>query len=179
MSRRWWRTSAAPASTSGYDVLGDLEQVPATTALGLYRIVQESLANVAKHAPGSRVGVRLDVARDPGELVVRSELPRGGLRGNSGGSGLSGMAERAAQLGARFSAGPEDRAWVVRVELPRGDPTGDGHVCPLPKLAAPFRRTVPGSDVSDATRGWSGSCSSTTRSWSAPGCAGSCAAATA
>ena len=129
----------------GYDVLGDLEQVPATTALGLYRIVQESLANVAKHAPGSRVGVRLDVARDPGELVVRSELPRAGLRGNSGGSGLSGMAERAAQLGARFSAGPEDRAWVVRVELPRGDPTGDGHVCPLPKLAAPFRRTVPGA----------------------------------
>jgi signal transduction histidine kinase len=127
----------------GYDAQGDLAQVPATTALGLYRIVQESLANVAKHAPGSRVQVRLDVSRDPGELSVTSDLVRGARR-NPGGSGLSGMAERAAQLGARFSAGPVDRSWVVRVELPRGDPTVDGHVCPLPRLAVPFRRTAPG-----------------------------------
>jgi signal transduction histidine kinase len=126
-----------------YDARGDLAQVPATTALGLYRIVQESLANVAKHAPRSQVRVRLDVSRDPGELTVTSELPRGARR-NPGGSGLSGMAERAAQLGARFSAGPADGSWVVRVELPRGDPATDGHLCPLPKLATPFRRTAPG-----------------------------------
>ena len=127
-----------------YDALGDLDQVPATTALGLYRIVQESLANVAKHAPGSRVTVRLDVERDPGELVVTSDLPRGARR-NVGGSGLSGMAERAVQLGARFSAGPVDGSWVVRVELPRGDLATDGHVCPLPRLTAPFRRAAPGA----------------------------------
>ena len=126
-----------------YDAQGDLAQVPATTALGLYRIVQESLANVAKHAPRSRVRVRLDVARDTGELTVTSELPRGARR-NAGGSGLSGMAERAAQLGAGFRAGPVDRSWVVRVELPRGDLTSDGHVCPLPRLTAPFRRAAPG-----------------------------------
>jgi signal transduction histidine kinase len=126
-----------------YDAQGDLAQVPATTALGLYRIVQESLANVAKHAPGSRVQVRLDVARDPGELAVTSDLPRGARR-DPGGSGLSGMAERAAQLGAGFRAGPVDRSWVVHVELPRGDPGTDGHACPLPRLTAPFRRTAPG-----------------------------------
>jgi signal transduction histidine kinase len=126
-----------------YDAQGDLDQVPVTTALGLYRIVQESLANVAKHAPGSRVSVCLDVARDPGELCVTSDLPRGARR-NPGGSGLSGMAERAAQLGARFSAGPVDRAWVVRVDLPRGDLAADGRVCPLPRLAAPFRRAAAG-----------------------------------
>jgi signal transduction histidine kinase len=126
-----------------YDAQGDLAQVPATTALGLYRIVQESLANVAKHAPRSRVQIRLDVSRDTGELIVTSELPRGARR-NAGGSGLSGMAERAAQLGAGFHAGPVDRSWVVRVELPRGDLTTDGHVCPLPRLTAPFRRVAPG-----------------------------------
>ncbi len=126
-----------------YDAQGDLTQVPATTAVGLFRIIQESLANVAKHAPGARVQVRLDVDRDPGELVVTSDLPRGARR-NPGGSGLSGMSERAAQLGARFSAGPADRSWVVRVELPRGDLATDGHLCPLPRLTAPFRRTVPG-----------------------------------
>ena len=102
-----------------YDSRGDLARVPPTTALGLFRIIQESLANVAKHAPGARVRVELDVARDPAELLVASDLPRGARR-NAGGSGLSGMAERAVQLGARFSAGPVDRAWVVRVELPRG-----------------------------------------------------------
>ncbi len=126
-----------------YDAHGDLAQVPTTTALGLYRIVQESLANVAKHAPGSGVSVRLDVARDPGELTVTSELPRGARR-DPGGSGLSGMAERAAQLGAGFRAGPVDRSWVVHVELPRGDLVGDGHACPLPRLSAPFRRAAPG-----------------------------------
>ena len=72
-----------------------------------------------------------------------SELPRG-VRQNPGGSGLSGMAERAAQLGARFHAGPVDRTWVVRVELPRGGLDPDGHACPLPALAAPFRRAAPG-----------------------------------
>jgi len=123
----------------GYDARGDIQQVPATTALGLYRIVQESLANVAKHAPGSRVTVRLDVDADPGELVVTSDLPSR-FRRNPGGSGLSGMAERAVQLGAQLSAGPDHGSWVVRVELPR-----DGHVCPLPALTAPFRRTVPGT----------------------------------
>ena len=74
---------------------------------------------------------------------MTSELPRG-VRRNAGGSGLSGMAERAAQLGASFRAGPVDRSWVVRVELPRGDLAADGHVCPLPRLTAPFRRAAPG-----------------------------------
>lgn len=129
--------------TIAYDAEGDLTQVPGRTALGLYRIVQESLANVAKHAPGSPVTVRLDLARDPGELTVTSELPRAARR-NAGGSGLSGMAERAAQLGAGFGAGPVGRSWVVRVELPRGDRTPDGAPCPLPRLTAPFRRTAPG-----------------------------------
>ncbi|WP_051247027.1 sensor histidine kinase [Nocardioides halotolerans] len=126
-----------------YAAEGDLAQVPTTTALGLYRIVQESLANVAKHAPGARVRVRLDVDGDPGELTVTSDLPRG-ARADTGGSGLSGMAERAAQLGAGFRAGPVDGAWVVRVDLPRGDAGSDGRVCPLPRLTAPFRRTAPG-----------------------------------
>jgi len=125
-----------------YDASGDLEQVPPTTALGLYRIVQESLANVAKHTPRSRVHVRLDVSRDPGALSVTSDLPRTTHR-NPGGSGLSGMAERSAQLGARFTAGPAGRSWVVRVELPRGDLTGDGHACPLPRPAPPLRRAAP------------------------------------
>jgi signal transduction histidine kinase len=131
---------------AGLDVtftsLGDLADVPEATGLGLYRIVQESLANVAKHAPGSAASVRLDLAGDPGELAVTNAVPRGARR-NPGGSGLGGMAARAQQLGAGFTAGPQTRSWVVRVELPRGDDSSE-HVCPLPRLAAPFQRTAPG-----------------------------------
>lgn len=124
-----------------YDERGDLAQVPPTTALGLYRIVQESLANVAKHAPRASVRIRLDVSSDPGELTVTSDLPRG-ARHNPGGSGVSGMAERAARMGARFSAGAVGRVWTVRVELPRGDLPEAGHGCPLPRLAASLRRSA-------------------------------------
>jgi signal transduction histidine kinase len=121
---------------------GEPARVPEATGLGLYRIVQESLANVAKHAPGSRATVRLDLAADPGQLVVANELPRGSRR-NVGGSGLGGMAARAEQLGASFTAGPQGRSWVVRVGLPREAPAGHGY--PLPRPATPLRRTSPGT----------------------------------
>jgi signal transduction histidine kinase len=123
---------------------GSVTQVPEATGLGLYRIVQESLANVAKHAPGAHARVELDLTGDPGELVVTNDLPRAARR-NPGGSGLGGMSARAEQLGATLTAGPQGRGWLVRVELPRGDLATDGHLCPLPRLAAPFRRTVPGA----------------------------------
>lgn len=117
---------------------GEQADVPEATGLGLYRIVQESLANVAKHAHGSRATVRLDLAGEVGELVVTNDLPPRARR-NPGGSGLSGMAARAEQLGARLYAGPQDRSWQVRVELPRGDDTAS-RTCPLPRLA--LRRTA-------------------------------------
>jgi signal transduction histidine kinase len=128
-----------------YRCEGELDEVPAPTALGLYRIVQESLANVAKHAPGSRVKVRLDLARDPGALSVRNALARGtAATGSTGGSGLRGMAARADLLGASFAAGHDGKEWAVEVGLPRGDtaPAGGGGLrCPLPRLAG-LRRTA-------------------------------------
>jgi signal transduction histidine kinase len=130
------------------EVVGDTSEVPSSTALGIYRIVQESLANVAKHAPRSAASVSLDLDRDPGVLVVRNATPRGLRTADSGGgSGLRGMAERADLLGARLVAGPEGGEWRVRLTLPRGDtaprPGGHGLVCPLPRLSASWRRAAP------------------------------------
>jgi signal transduction histidine kinase len=124
---------------------GDADEVPPATALGLYRTVQESLANVAKHSPGVAVSVTLDVASDPGTLVIRNPVPGGAARGE-GGSGLRGMAERAELLGAVLTAGPVGDDWVVRMELPRGETLEDttrdpdGHLCPLPRLTRALRR---------------------------------------
>jgi signal transduction histidine kinase len=114
---------------------GDLAQVPPATGLGLYRIVQESLTNVARHSPSAAATVTLDLASDPGRLTVRNRLPAGAVRG-PGGSGLTGMSQRAGLLGASLTAGPEGPDWVVQVDLPRGDTARNqtGHVCPLPRL---------------------------------------------
>ena len=101
-----------------YDEHGDLSQLTAPTGLGLYRIAQESLANVAKHAPGSTAQVSLTVGRGSARLLVRNRLNGArGRRADGHGSGLAGMHARAAQLGASLTAGPEGEDWLVDVRL--------------------------------------------------------------
>ena len=125
---------------------GELAQVPPATGLGLYRIVQESLTNVARHCPQTPATVTLDLASDPGRLSVRNRLPEDATRG-PGGSGLTGMAQRAQLLGASLSAGRLGSEWVVQVELPRGDTARDpsGRVCPLPRLVRGLPRASLGT----------------------------------
>jgi len=101
-----------------YDERGDLTQLADATGLGLYRIAQESLANVAKHAPGSTARVALSVSRGSARLVVRNELDGARARRTDGlGSGLAGMHARAAQLGASLEAGQDGDDWLVDVRL--------------------------------------------------------------
>ncbi|WP_410538259.1 sensor histidine kinase [Streptomyces sp. KL2] len=76
-----------------------------------YRVVQEALTNVHKHAAGARTRVRL--ARRAGEVavLVENEAPAEGVRGAglpSGGNGLVGMRERVAALGGGFVSGPTE-----------------------------------------------------------------------
>lgn len=101
------------------ELRGTPDEVPATTSLSLYRIVQESLANVAKHQPGSRVGVVLDATADRQAVQVWNTLS-GPVVERPGGAGLSGMRQRTELLGGSFNAGPQDGAWVVQVEIPNG-----------------------------------------------------------
>ncbi|MEV7553850.1 histidine kinase [Amycolatopsis sp. NPDC089917] len=101
-----------------YTQEGDLGRVGASEGLGLYRIVQESLVNVVKHAPGANAEVRLNAGRSGVKLTVSNTLA-GAARGTAeDGSGLAGMAVRAAQLGADLSAGPQGRQWIVQVTVP-------------------------------------------------------------
>ena len=73
--------------------------------------------------------VTLDLASDPARLSVHNTLTHA-VGNPNGGSGLRGMSERAAHLGARFSAGPDANGWRVLVELANPH----AHNCPLPKL---------------------------------------------
>ena len=112
------RTRAAGLAVR-YEQEGDLAAVPDLAGLGLYRIAQESLANIAKHGGGAPARMRLDVGPAEARLVVRNRLPAGGVPG-TGGSGLKGMSARAGQLGAELTAGPEGADWVVAVGVPAG-----------------------------------------------------------
>lgn len=108
-----------------YSASGDASSVSPATSLGLFRIVQESLANVARHAPGAAAAVSLDLARDPVLLAVRNGPPNGAAPldpGDHAGLGIEGMRQRAGLLGGRLSAGPHGDGWLVEAAVPRSAP---------------------------------------------------------
>ena len=93
------------------------EPLPVAVDLSAYRIVQEALTNVVKHAPGSRASVTLD--RRDAVLVVEVVNDRTlSTVEASGGRGLLNMRERAEAVGGVLEAGPHERQWRVRAELP-------------------------------------------------------------
>jgi signal transduction histidine kinase len=89
-------------------VEGEPRRLPSAVDLTAYRVVQESLTNVVRHAGASRA--RVTVSHRAGGVVVEVvDDGRGGAAGNgSGGSGqgIVGMRERARALGGTLEAGP-------------------------------------------------------------------------
>ena len=91
------------------DVDGGLEDIPPGVDLSAYRIVQEALTNVVKHAGATRVDV--DVIRRAGAVEVLVEDDGRGLAGMGSSPqshGLIGMRERVNLYGGRFEAGARD-----------------------------------------------------------------------
>lgn len=86
------------------DVDGDARGVPDFVGSAAYRIVQESLTNVVRHAANAETNVSARVGADHVEVEVVDHGP--GLRqGASLGDGIAGMRDRAGALGGTFSAG--------------------------------------------------------------------------
>lgn len=113
------------ARASGVEVTlersGAMDDLPPMVALAVHRVLQESLTNAAKHAPGAAVRVR--VTRDGDTLrltTVNGPAPAGRLPGvASGGSGLVGLDERVRLAGGTLRAGPaDDGGFEVTAELP-------------------------------------------------------------
>jgi signal transduction histidine kinase len=106
--------------------------LPAGLDQSLYRIAQESLTNVLKHAGPTDVLVRfgdddatlaLEVS-DSGPAIRRARVR------TDGGHGVVGMRERAAVFGGRFEAGPSGDGWRVAVSIPW--PIEAARVTPVP-----------------------------------------------
>ncbi|NBE96686.1 sensor histidine kinase [Nonomuraea sp. KC401] len=134
------REGAPRAPTAGLDRLDELVErsgvrvtleragsrpLPSQVERAAYRIVQESLTNAARHAPGSDVAVRLEYGEH--ELLITvsdtggTDVPL--LAEAGSGNGIPGMRERASALGGTLVAGPSGAGFEVEARLPLPEET--------------------------------------------------------
>jgi signal transduction histidine kinase len=91
--------------------------------LALYRVAQEALTNVLKHAHGATASVELVYVPGRVTLTIDNDLPEGNntnrpLGASGGGFGLPGIAERVALLGGEVEVGPVSNGWRVTATVP-------------------------------------------------------------
>jgi len=103
---------------------GPTHRVSAAVGLALYRITQESLANIAKHAPDSRSTVALSISTASARLAVTNQLPATVAAQSAEGRGVRGMRQRIELLGGAIDVGPTHDGWSVRAEIPLQDTIG-------------------------------------------------------
>jgi signal transduction histidine kinase len=103
-------------------VEGRPRALPQSLELSIYRVVQEALTNVVRHAaPPVKATVVIRYDDDGGVVVEVTDDGRGtgNKRGGGGGHGLAGMRERVSLLGGELSAGPRaGGGYRVMVRLP-------------------------------------------------------------
>ncbi|OUE24358.1 sensor histidine kinase [Clavibacter michiganensis] len=132
-----------------FDVIGTPRPLTPTVDLIVYRVAQESLTNVRKHAgTGARVDLRLRYLADRVEVEVSDGGPAGAaasaaagpVRNGPGGLGQRGMRERVAAVGGSIEIGPKARGgYLVRASVP----TGRAPVVPPVPLPVPLSVSVP------------------------------------
>jgi len=113
-----------PSFAVDLDLMEDRKQLPEKVAINLFRIYQEALANVEKHAGAERVEVKLTLSPDEVMLSIKDDgcgfvVPRRlGQFVRQGCFGLMGMNERVEMMGGKLQVisqpgqGAEIRAWV-------------------------------------------------------------------
>jgi signal transduction histidine kinase len=142
------------------EVCGRPEPLPPAADLAAYRVVQEALTNVVRHAVASRVAVQ--VAHGPAAVVV-SVVNDGAGRppdpadppgaASSTGSGLAGLRERVASVGGTLEAAPRDGGgFRVAATFPRPAPEADRRSHPAAVLGR--RATRLGRRLRGGLRWW-------------------------
>ncbi|MFI6429084.1 sensor histidine kinase [Rhodococcus oryzae] len=119
------------------DRIGTPERLSDSAGLTMYRILQESLSNAARHAPGAPV--RVILGRDGGlaTMAVINDPPVGTtastVADHAGGHGITGMRDRASSVGGSLVAQPRpDGGFEVLARVPAmpGAAVSSGHVAP-------------------------------------------------
>jgi signal transduction histidine kinase len=110
------RSAGLPVTVT---MTGAKRPLPADVDQAAYRIVQEALTNVSRHAGQACASVQLHYARDCLTVQVDDDGKGAGKTSAGHGLGLIGMRERVSALGGRLHAGPrESGGFQVRAELP-------------------------------------------------------------
>lgn len=87
---------------------GEPAPLPPGVDLAAYRIIQEALTNVMRHAPGAATAVRVDFGDEHVSVCIENEAcPTPPINQEDGGHGLIGMRERISLYGGTFRAGPQ------------------------------------------------------------------------
>lgn len=109
------------ARADGLDVAlcveGEPSPLPAAVDLAAYRVLQEGLTNVRKHAGAGHVEIVVRYGRDAVAIEVVDDGDGTGAGGGAG-HGLAGLRERVTLLGGEFIAGPRHRGFALRATLP-------------------------------------------------------------
>ncbi len=129
-----WEDLVAAAQTAGVEITTDVQVqtqgMPPALARAAYRILQESVTNATKHAPGSGVSIQMWGGPQEGvSIAVANWLPNPDSAFRPSGNGVSrpvtgsgmgvlGMTERARALGGTLSAGPDGNHWLVKAWMP-------------------------------------------------------------
>ncbi len=103
---------------------GDPAALPAAVDVSVYRIVQEALTNILKHAGPARADVTIGCADEAVTIEITDDGTREpGNQPPAGGHGLAGMRERVTIFGGDLRAGPRPGGgFTVHARLPLGDP---------------------------------------------------------
>jgi signal transduction histidine kinase len=116
---------------------GSGPQAPVMTDRAVHRVVQESLTNAAKHAPGAAVQVNIVRDEQAVTTTVHNARPAGSSPGlASGRAGLVGLDERVRLAGGTLSHGPSpDGGFVVVARMPMITGTSAAPVVPTPSIS--------------------------------------------
>jgi signal transduction histidine kinase len=124
LAQEFHRSSGLPCTTEV-----DSVQIDATPGTAIFRVAQEALTNVTKHAQATQVRITLN---DDGKAVALSVWDNGrGVRtedlSKAGSFGLAGMRERAISMGGTFEIAPAPQGGtVLKLRLPHGNPATNG-----------------------------------------------------
>jgi signal transduction histidine kinase len=123
---RWYVEGFTNRSGIRVDLdLGEFERLPGPIELALFRVIQESLTNVHRHAASATASIRLTGTsravtleiRDRGR-GLRDDLKDAAARSELLGVGIQGMRERIRQLGGTFDVAFTDHGTTVHVDMP-------------------------------------------------------------
>jgi signal transduction histidine kinase len=110
--------AGTPASLA---VDGRPRGVPPGLSTSVYRVVQEALTNVRRHAPGAAAAVTIRYAGTGVDVRVHNDAATASSHGAGSGHGLRGASERAALYGGQLEAGPDDNGgWLLHATFPVG-----------------------------------------------------------